>query len=120
MFSVSTMGTGMPQASDYRDLPHVWAKGFYRMDVDRLTARLTTAQLILGDVAQTIPEWVSPMSCLSASWRLISTILAIRDFNEAHPAPWNDQMYVMHDFAHTLYCVNITPKDEAYTQHPLL
>jgi hypothetical protein len=37
-----------------------------------------------------------------------------------NPAPWNDQMYVMHDFAHPNYCENITPKDDAYTQHPLL
>jgi hypothetical protein len=29
------------------------------MDVDRLAARLTIAQLVLGDVAHTIPEWVS-------------------------------------------------------------
>lgn len=175
------MGTGMPQASDYRDLPHVWAKGYYRMDVDRLTARLTTAQLILGDVAHTIPEWVSranvmPIGFIAfdldyysstlqalqvfegpAKTRLprvfcyfddiiwperachnefVGELLAIRDFNEAHPelklcpihllrhtrlnpAPWNDQMYVMHDFSDPLYCVNITPKEDAYTQHPL-
>jgi hypothetical protein len=44
-------GIGMPEANDYRDLPHVWAKGFCKMDVDRLAARLTIAQLVLlGDV----------------------------------------------------------------------
>jgi hypothetical protein len=24
---------------------------------------------------------------------------------------WNDQMYVLHDFRHPLYCVNVTPKE---------
>jgi len=174
-------GIGMPEAGDYRDLPHVWAKGFYRMDVDRLTARLTTAQLILGDVAKTLPEWVShaevmPIGFLGfdldyysstlgafqvfdgpAGTRLprvfcyfddiiwperachndfAGELLAIREFNEAHqncklcpihllrhtrlnPAPWNDQTYVMHDFAHPLYCVKVTPQDDAHTQHRL-
>ena len=27
-------GEGMPAASDYRDLPHIWSKGFYKMDQD--------------------------------------------------------------------------------------
>jgi hypothetical protein len=35
-----------------------------------------------------------------------------------HPAPWNEQMYVFHDYQHPLYCVNVTPKD-AGTQLPL-
>lgn len=25
-------GEGMPSPTDYRDLPHVWSKGFYKMD----------------------------------------------------------------------------------------
>ncbi len=53
------VGTGTREATDYRDLPHVWAKGFHKMDVGRLRARLTTAQLILGDVARTSNAWVS-------------------------------------------------------------
>ena len=44
-------GQGMPEASDYRDLPHVWAKGFYQMDVAALQQQLTSAQLLIGDVA---------------------------------------------------------------------
>lgn len=174
-------GTGMPEPSDYRDLPHVWAKGSYKMDVDRLTARLRSAQLILGDVANTIPEWVSGANLMPigfigfdldyytstlkslqifdgpAKTRLprvfcyfddiiwpehachndfVGELLAIHDFNGAHrdrklcrfhllrhtrlnPAPWNDQIYVMHDFEHPLYCENITPKDDAHLQHPL-
>ena len=29
--------------TDYRDLPHIWASGFYRMDQDKLRARLQRA-----------------------------------------------------------------------------
>jgi hypothetical protein len=66
----------------------------------------------------------------------VGELLAIKEFNAAHehrkiapihllrhmrliPAPWNEQMYVMHDFGHPLYCVNITPKNISHTQQPL-
>jgi hypothetical protein len=173
-------GGGMPEAVDYRDLPHVWAKGFYRMDPEPLKARLTSARLVIGDVGETVPEWIkrgalpigflafdldyysSTVKAFSAFdgppethlprvfcyfddilWperachnEFVGELLAIREFNErsSHrkisllhllrnmrfiPAAWNDQIYVMHDFAHPLYCVNVTPQGDAYTQHPL-
>jgi len=52
-------GEGMPAPTDYRDLPHIWASGFYRMDQDKLRARLRRAQLVLGDVADTTREWIA-------------------------------------------------------------
>ena len=36
-----------------------------------------------------------------------------------HAAPWQEQMYVMHDFTHPLYCTNLTEKTESHTQRPL-
>jgi hypothetical protein len=51
-------GEGMPKPTDYRDLPHVWGEGFYRMDQAALRARLKRARLVLGDVARTVPEVV--------------------------------------------------------------
>jgi hypothetical protein len=51
-------GQGMPAAADYRDLPHIWGPGFYQMDADKLRARLTRAQLVLGDVGTTTREWL--------------------------------------------------------------
>ena len=51
-------GAGMPAATDYRDLPHIWGPGFYKMDADKLRARLTRAELILGDVGATTTEWM--------------------------------------------------------------
>lgn len=52
-------GSGMPAPVDYRDLPHVWGQGFYKMDAERLRARLQSAQLLPGDVAATVPEFLA-------------------------------------------------------------
>ncbi len=52
-------GKGMPPPLDYRDLPHVWGEGFYQMDIDALRRKLTTAQLVLGDVAETVPAQIA-------------------------------------------------------------
>lgn len=66
----------------------------------------------------------------------VGELCAIREFNHQHESmkiapvhllrnmmpnrdPWNDQMYVMHDFRHPLYCVNLTEKTVADTQKPL-
>jgi hypothetical protein len=52
-------GEGMPDSSDFRDLPHVWGKGSYQMDVSRLRATiLPSTELILGNVEETVRSWV--------------------------------------------------------------
>jgi hypothetical protein len=51
-------GEGMPPAVDYRDLPHIWGAGFYKMEPEKLRARLQRAQLVLGDLAVTLPQWM--------------------------------------------------------------
>jgi hypothetical protein len=51
-------GKGMPPPVDYRDLPHVWGQGFYQMDVGALRAKLGRAELVLGDVGETVPKTV--------------------------------------------------------------
>ena len=52
-------GSGMPAPEDYRDLPHVWAQGFYKMDAAALRARLRKAELVLGNVADTVRATVA-------------------------------------------------------------
>ncbi len=52
-------GTGLTKPQDYRDLPQLWAEGDYKMDVARLKSRLKTAQLVLGPVAQTVPQFLA-------------------------------------------------------------
>jgi transcriptional regulator with XRE-family HTH domain len=173
-------GKGMPPPSDYRDLAHVWGQGFYQMDVSKLKARLSPdTELILGDVADTIPAWnpkgkigfvafdLDYYSSTKTAFRLfqgkdaetrlprtycyfddlrwpehachneyIGELCAIQEFNaehehqkicpihmlrytRIHQEPWNEQMYVLHDFRHPLYCKNVTPAGEAYIQIPL-
>ncbi len=52
------LGSGLPEAVDYRDLAYVWRRGAYRMDVDRLRKRLKSAKLLLGDVQQTVGKFI--------------------------------------------------------------
>jgi hypothetical protein len=173
-------GQGMPAPAGYRDLAHVWDKGFYKLDVSRLKAQLSPGtELILGDIEDTVPSWVPKgsigfvafdldyYSSTKTALRLFENddtntrlprsycyfddlmwpehachneytgeLCAIREFNEEHEfkkicpiymfrhtrihqAPWNEQMYVLHDFRHPLYCKNVTPFDERHTQIPL-
>lgn len=49
-------GVGMPEPKDYRDLPHVWSAGDFKMDEAALRRRLDPAtRLVIGDVADTTP-----------------------------------------------------------------
>jgi hypothetical protein len=47
-------GTGMPPPQDHRDLPYRWAEGEFAMDPAPLRQRLRAAELILGNVRDTI------------------------------------------------------------------
>jgi hypothetical protein len=51
-------GEGMPPPVDYRDLPHIWNTGFYKMEQEKLLPRLRIAKLIIGDIHKTVREWV--------------------------------------------------------------
>ncbi len=51
-------GKGLPQACDYRDLPHLWSANYYGMDQEKLKSLLTRAHLVLGEVQRTIPQWL--------------------------------------------------------------
>jgi hypothetical protein len=160
-------GKGLPAPRDYRDAPHAWQSGYYRMDQAALQSRLRpSTTLVLGDVQDTASEWAhtsaAPVGFVAFDLDYYSSTMnafkifdsrahlprvfcyfddvfsdiichnehigelrAIRDFNEQHatmkicplhglrnfrekPASWNDQIYVLHDFAHELYCTNIS------------
>jgi hypothetical protein len=50
---------GMPEPADYRDVPFVWQKGFYKMDKKLLQGKLKkSTKLILGDVKTTLPKFL--------------------------------------------------------------
>jgi hypothetical protein len=51
-------GQGMPEPLDYRDMPYVWQKGFFKIDVEAVGKQLERSELILGDVGETVHEFV--------------------------------------------------------------
>ncbi len=52
-------GVGLPAPADYKDLPYIWQKGFYKMDVSKLCRMLeSSTQLILGNVSKTVPAFI--------------------------------------------------------------
>jgi len=50
-------GEGMPPPIDYRDLPYTWSEGIFKMDREKLEARLSTAKLVIGNVNQTVSSF---------------------------------------------------------------
>jgi hypothetical protein len=51
-------GEGMPKPTDYRDVPYMWDKGFYLMDLEKLRKRLQFAKLVIGDLRQTASDFM--------------------------------------------------------------
>jgi hypothetical protein len=51
-------GAGMPPPVDHRDVPWVIQEGWFEMDERLLRSRLTSAELVLGPVAATVPAWI--------------------------------------------------------------
>ncbi len=52
------IGSGLPSPVDYRDTPWKWDLGWYEMDEAALRARLRRAELVIGDVKDTVPAFV--------------------------------------------------------------
>jgi hypothetical protein len=79
--------SGLPQLKDYRDLPNLWAQGYYPMDQDKLQRHLRKAQLIIGDVSATVSEFVrskpAPVAFISFDLDLYSSTTAALGVFEA-------------------------------------
>ncbi|MEU0947490.1 hypothetical protein ABZ379_32995 [Streptomyces canus] len=53
-------GRGLPAPTDYRDVPYMWRQGQYRLRQDKLLTLLDgPAQLVLGDVSETVPKFLN-------------------------------------------------------------
>lgn len=87
---------GLPKPKDYRDLPYAWQEGFYKMDEEKLRARLNDAELVLGNVEETVPLFfdrkkIEPIGFISididyySSTKAALQILISRDFNRYLP-----------------------------------
>jgi hypothetical protein len=56
-------GAGLPPAVDYRDHPEMFQQNDFPMDVERLRAALPSfAELVIGDVAETVPSFCTTLS----------------------------------------------------------
>jgi len=53
------LGSGLPEPRDYRDMPYVWRPGYFAMDGDQLRDRLRSAEVVMGDVAETVPRFLT-------------------------------------------------------------
>lgn len=81
---------GLPSGcQDYRDHPDFWKSGDFEMDVDALRQRLDkNTQLVIGDVADTVPHFVShiqesPVGFVAYDLDLYSsTVSALKLFSE--------------------------------------
>lgn len=78
-------GRGLPKPTDFRDCPNLFLEGQFPLDEARLLPSLERAELILGLVDQTVPEFVSrrPAPVGFASFDLdlySSTVCAMQAF----------------------------------------
>jgi hypothetical protein len=52
-------GKGNPEPRDYRDVPFIWRHGQFRMDEVKLRGRLRSATLIIGNVSETLANFLT-------------------------------------------------------------
>jgi len=112
--------------------------GFIAFDLDYYSSTKKAFRLFEGSTASRLPRvycyfddimWPT-IACHN---EYVGELCAIREFNlqhegkkicpismlrymQPHIAAWNEQMFVLHDFHHPHYCVNITPRTDANTQ----
>jgi len=55
-------GFGLPRPTDYRDLPYHWKEGFFEVELDKLRAKLSKSELIIGDVEKTLDSFIADFS----------------------------------------------------------
>ena len=53
------LGTGLPKSDDYRDQIYFWQEGDFRQDRDLLKQKLKNAEVIYGDVKDTVAKFFS-------------------------------------------------------------
>ena len=62
-------GSGLPAPRDYRDVPHYFKGGLYKMNMKAIQARLKMARLVIGDVRKTCATFFeqydpAPIGCM--------------------------------------------------------
>lgn len=54
--------SGLPPSQDYRDEPYKWIEGSFSMDKSLLMSELERSKVIIGDVKDTVPKFISDYS----------------------------------------------------------
>jgi hypothetical protein len=78
---------GLPNSSDFRDLPYTWEEGFFAMDVVELQSKLREARLVLGDISDTVPTFIEEFDPAPIGFVAVdldyysSTVDALKIFN---------------------------------------
>jgi hypothetical protein len=95
-------GSGMPAAQDYRDFPHYFKPGLYRMDQDVLRQRLKFSKLILGPVKETCNTFFSqynpaPVGCIFHDLDFYSSTADALSLFEAEAAHFLPRIYMYFD-----------------------
>jgi hypothetical protein len=111
--------------------------GFIALDVDYYSSTVSAFEIFSGNDAQYLPRVFCYFDDVGLAPALhceyTGELLAIREFNERHAnkkiclinglwltriirSPWNNQLYVCHQFDHPQYDTFATPEAEAHTQ----
>jgi len=106
-------GEGMPPPLDYRDLPHIWNAGFYKMDRESLEAKLRSAKLVIGDVSVSVKDWLrdsieSPLGFIAFDLDYYSSTKAAMALFEGAEATHLPRVHCYFDdlAANNLGCIN--------------
>lgn len=108
--------------------------GFIAFDLDYYSSTIQAFHVFDGDTNLRLPRvycYFDDISypLMACNNEYIGELAAIKDFNAAsstrklcpqnllrnmrvRPAPWNDQIYVLHDFSHPLYCTPVYSQAE--------
>ena len=77
-------GKGLFPPMDYRNCPHLWIEGDYKMDYDALQDRLHKAKLVIGDICETTKTFLgdynpAPIAFISVDVDPYTPTVAILD-----------------------------------------
>lgn len=97
-------GVGLPPPRDHRDAPFIMDGGDFPMDVELLRSRLTRAELVLGDVSETIPAFLdserAPLGFISFDLDYYSSTRDALEVLSGDPAPLLPRVLCYFDDTH--------------------
>lgn len=107
---------GLPAPTSYRDVPYRWGKGDFRMDEVALRNRLSRAQLVLGDVKETVPSYrpSSPIGFISFDLDYYSSTLEALQIMEG--LDWERWLPRVHAYFDDLRTVEWVGERQAITE----